>query len=60
MPKGQWAKHTYSLNQIYSGWKDERGIALVTQTTLFVSADLNKLNVFGQEEQKNVLDSTFT
>lgn len=50
----------YSLNQIYSGWKDETGIVFVTQITLFVFADLNKLlNLFGQKEWKNVLDPTF-
>lgn len=45
MPKGNMTRHMCNLNQIYSGGKDETWIVAVTQSTLYVSANLNKLEV---------------
>lgn len=57
----------HSLNQIYSEGKDEMWIVAVTQSTLYVSEDLNKLDIQGLpskcvwpgKERQNILDLTF-
>lgn len=67
MPKGKYARHTCSLNQTYSGGKDETWIVTVTQNTLYVSADFNKLEIqslpykciWPGAARQNVLDLIF-
>lgn len=57
----------HSLNQIYSEGKDEMWTVAVTQSTLYVSEDLNKLDIQGLpskyvwpgEGRQNISDLTF-